>query len=282
MIAPLASAHVLAAAGTLSAAPQVLAGLSELLQDPHVDLDRICEQIRLDPALAASVVRVSNSVVFGGAGSVGSVDEAVRRVGLGEVVRLVGFATVGRLVDRAMPGHAISADQLRESLLFHALAAEQLALRTQMDPRLAYTAGLLRAIGIMVLERVLVTDGLEVQPYDPEAFASYQDWETVHLGMTHEEAAVIALEGWRCAPELVTGVRTQAKFIGAPGNSPLAGVINLAGAGLAQGGRALAGDEMFWTVTEPKLTALGLSQAAWAEAIDEAETIFARLRSDLF
>lgn len=282
MIARLAFDHVLAAAGTLSAAPQILVGLSELLRDPQVELDRVCEQVKLDPALAAAVVRVSNSVMFGFGGRVASVEEAVSRVGLSEVMRLVGVATVGRLVDRALPGHAIRPDELRRSLVLHALAAEQLALRCGVEPRLAYTAGLLRAIGIMVLERVMATDGFEVQRFDPESFASYQDWEIAQVGMTHEEAAVIAFEGWRCAPELVEAVRTQAKFVGAHDDSRLAGVINLAGAGLVRAGRALPGDEMFWTLTDAKLAALGLDEPAWTHAMEVAAAMFEKVRGGLF
>src|SRR5689334_4448719 len=76
----------------LPSAPQVLASLCELMQDVNVNLDLIVMEIRIDPSLAARVIRMSNSAVFGVGQRVGSVDEAVNRVGLGEIVRLVGAA----------------------------------------------------------------------------------------------------------------------------------------------------------------------------------------------
>jgi HD-like signal output (HDOD) protein len=124
---------ILVHARQLPAAPQVLAGLCELLQDVNTDLDQIAAEIRVEPALAARVIRMSNSPVFGGGQRVGSVDEAVNRVGFGEVLRLVGAATVAGLVDRALGCYAIPADRLRESLLFHALASESLAAYAEID-----------------------------------------------------------------------------------------------------------------------------------------------------
>ena len=98
---------ILEHARSLPAAPQVMAGLSELLQDINTDLEQIADQVRVDPALTARVIRISNSPVFGGGARIGSVDEAVNRVGFGEVIRLVGVATVAGMVDRALSCYKI-------------------------------------------------------------------------------------------------------------------------------------------------------------------------------
>ena len=97
---PITREKILEAARNLPAAPQVLGGLSELLQDVNADLDQIAHQISLDAALASRVIRISNSVVYGGTVRIASVDEAVSRVGFGEVLRLVGIATVASMIDR--------------------------------------------------------------------------------------------------------------------------------------------------------------------------------------
>src|SRR5215216_135519 len=107
---------ILEQARKIPAAPQVLAGLCELLQDVNTDLDQIAAEIRFDPALTARVIRISNSPVFGSGQRLGSVDEAVNRVGFGEVLRLVGAATVAGMVDRALGCYGIPAELLRESL----------------------------------------------------------------------------------------------------------------------------------------------------------------------
>ena len=77
---------LLSVARTLPAAPQAMAGLCELMQDINADLGQIASQIALDSALAARIVRISNSVHFGRGAAVGSIDEAVNRVGFGEIL----------------------------------------------------------------------------------------------------------------------------------------------------------------------------------------------------
>src|SRR4051812_28827551 len=98
---PVLRSAIITTAQALPAAPQALAGLCELLQDVNASLDEIANEIRIDAALAVRVIRISNSPVFGGGLRIGSVDEAVNRVGFGEILRLVGVATVASLVDRA-------------------------------------------------------------------------------------------------------------------------------------------------------------------------------------
>ena len=83
--------QILDHARALPAAPRIMAELCELLQDINTDLDQIALVIRGDPALAARVIRISNSVVYGGDWAVASIDEAVNRVGFEEVLRLVGI-----------------------------------------------------------------------------------------------------------------------------------------------------------------------------------------------
>ena len=61
---------------------------TELMREfsvPEPDLDRIVELIHDDPALAAEVLRRSNSVVFAGHTPVQDVFEAVTRLGMVEV-----------------------------------------------------------------------------------------------------------------------------------------------------------------------------------------------------
>ena len=154
VVPPISREKVVEAACALPAAPQVLRSLCLLLSDVNADLERVANQIRVDSVLAARVIRISNSAYFGSGARSSSVDEAVNRVGLGEIIRLVGVATVTRMVDRELACYGVTAERLRETLLMHALASEALARHTDVEPHTAYTAGLLRALGLMVLERV--------------------------------------------------------------------------------------------------------------------------------
>lgn len=261
-------------AQALPAAPQVLGGLCELLQDINTDLDQIADQIRVDPALAARVIRMSNSVAYSGGEPVASVDEAVSRVGFAEVVRLVGLATVGGLVERALPVYAVQADKLRESLLLHALAAEALAQRAGLEPNSAYTAGLLRGLGMMVLDRA--SRGRVA--YDAGSFAHYAEWEAACFGVTAAQVTATVMAEWRFPEEVVAAQEEHLN----PQSSVLAHVLNLSGAVAAVRGVALPGEVPHWTVTPEKLAVVGLDDAQWGELVAKVTATFDRQRSSLY
>ena len=272
---------ILLHAGKLPAAPQVLGGLCELLQDVNTDLEQIAEQVRMDPALSARVIRMSNSVVFGGRGSVASVDEAVSRVGFSEIVRLVGVATVAGLVDRSLTAYDLTADRLRESLLMHALASETLAGETSVEPHTAYAGGLLRGIGMMVLDRVARGRDAKAPNFDATKFASYAEWERQRFGITASEVATMILEDWRFPAELIRGIERHLE----PADDtaePFPALLNLAGSVAAANGLCLAGEQQAWTVTPAKLAAAGLTAEQVEGAGEQARTAFERHRHGLY
>ncbi len=274
--------NILLHAKSLPAAPQVLAGLCELLQEINTGLDEISDQIRLDPALAARVIRISNSVVFGGGGRIGSVDDAVNRVGFGELLRLVGVATAANLVDRALVNYGLDADKLRESLLLHALAAEAVGMFAEVDVRTAYAGGLLRAIGMMVLDRAARGRVAEGEGFDPQKFHGYHEWEGARFGLASTEVATMVLDEWRFPAELVSAVQEHLLLDARGYDDRLAVVLNVAGAIVAENGGALPGDRGYWALTPEKLSAIGLDDSSFQAANQQARARFEQQRAALY
>lgn len=251
-VAALSREKLLITARTLPAAPQVLAELGELLQDVNMSLDQIADLLKRDAALAARIIRISNSSVFGVGARIGAIEEAVNRVGFGEVYRLVGLATTSRLADRALSYYGVEADPLREHMLFTALAAEALAKDAGMDPRLAYTAGLLRPLGMLVLDRV----GRERLPasesYNPAIYAGFAEWEGQVFSLSNCEVGAMILTEWKFPPEIVAAVREHYLRRKADLDNRFAILLNLAGWMGAANGCGLAGEGKYFELTEEK------------------------------
>lgn len=273
--------QILDHARALPAAPRVMAELCELLQDINTDLDQIALEIRADPALAARVVRISNSVVYGGEWQVASIDEAVSRVGFEEVLRLVGTASVAGLVDQSLTMYGLEAEDVRASLLLHALSSEALARYTTIDPRAAYTAGLLRGLGMMVLDRAARGRLAGNLAYDPRQFPTYLDWENARFGLGAADVTRMILDEWRFPDEVVTAIEEHLlQRAGSYGN-PFACLLNVAGAIVTEGGLALPGDRSHWEITADKLAGACLDERQWQSAAEEARGHFERQRAGL-
>lgn len=277
-VAPISREKILTTARLLPAAPQVLAGLCELLQDVNSDLDQVANQIRVDSALSARVIRISNSPIYGGS-RIGSVDEAVNRVGFGEILRLVGIASVAGLADRALTFYGIGAERMREALLIHALASEALARRSDVDPLQAYTGGLLRSLGIMVLDRIARDRRPPPEAFASQHFPTYREWEQASFGLNNTDVTTTVLDEWRFSSELVSALQRHLLVHDDDYNDRLACVLNLAGSIVFDAGLALPGEAIRWTPTAEKLSAVGLDVAQMSEVAEEVRVIFERQRS---
>lgn len=273
---------VLEEARRLPAAPQVMAGLSELLENVNTDLDSIAAQISLDPALVSRVIRIGNSPIFGVGTRVASVQEAVNRVGFNEVLRLVGVATVGGMVDRALVCYGIPAERLRESLLLHALAAEAIAEAAGIDPRSAYAAGILRCLGMMVADRLARPLLTVEENYQPRDFRTYADWERARFGRPAVEFTAMILQEWRLPVDVIGAVREHLDPIQRSNPQPFACVLNLAGAITTANDLALPGEIACWMPDAETLAGGGIDEAAFNAAAEKAARLFERQRAALY
>jgi HD-like signal output (HDOD) protein len=273
--------QILDHARALPAAPRVMAELCELLQDINTDLDQIALSIRADPALAARVIRISNSVVYGGDWQVSSIDEAVNRVGFEEVLRLVGTASVASFVDQSLVMYGLEVEDVRSSLLLHALAAEALARQTAIDPRTAYTGGLLRALGMMVLDRAARGRLPEELAYNQGQFSSYFEWETARFGLGAADVTRMILDEWRFPDDIVTAIEEHLLLRSSSYENPFACLLNLAGAIVAESELALPGDRVHWEISPDKLAGAGLDETQWQAAVADARAQFDRQREGL-
>lgn len=280
MLAP-SLKEIFAVAGKLPAAPQVLAELSELLEDTNAEIEDISDLIRKDGPLAAGVLRISNSVYYG-PGGIGSIEAAVNRVGFGEVHRLVGCAATGVLADRALGFYGIDAEPLREHMVCTAVACETLAAAGGFNSRHAYTAGLLRPIGMMVLDRMARAAAASVDAFQIDRDAHYADWETRTMGIRNAAVTSVVMAEWRFAADVVDSVRGHAF---APGGSkpPTAGaaIINLAGWVVDKIGLGLPGEDGLWEPSPEKLTLARVAEEELHGCVGQVETQFESLRPAL-
>lgn len=146
--------NVLSELGELPAMPEVVADALHLLEDPTVDSAEISAVIERDPALAARVLRMSNSPYYGMKRQVGSIKLAIVVLGMREVKNiLMGMAAL----ETVRGDGALS--PLGYSIWQHSLVVAGLCKKLGAELRLGlqgedFVAGLLHDIGkLMLLNR---------------------------------------------------------------------------------------------------------------------------------
>ena len=129
--------------------PAVALQLLNLLDDDDVPMKKIVDLLRVDPALSAEVLRVSNSALYGLSRRIDNVSHAIVVLGTEVVKRLALTVALGRFSHRFL--HNKSLRICWDHSIGCALVAEELALAMDQPKDRAYTAGLLHDVGRLAL-----------------------------------------------------------------------------------------------------------------------------------
>jgi putative nucleotidyltransferase with HDIG domain len=129
--------------------PAVALQLMSLLDDADAPIKKIVDLLRIDPALSAEILRVSNSVLYGLSRRIDNISHAVVVLGTEVVKRLALTVALGRFSRSFMRVHGMRV--CWDHSVACALLAEELAVAMNQPKDRAYTAGLLHDIGRLAL-----------------------------------------------------------------------------------------------------------------------------------
>jgi HD-like signal output (HDOD) protein len=260
----------------LPAAPHILAQLDELLSDTNSDMSDITALLKCDMALTARIIRISNSAFYNSGKPYASLEESLARVGFNESYRLAGLAAVAQMSDYALKFYGITGPRLRENSLLTALVMEALSGFANVDPRMAYTAGLLRSVGKIALDR-LTRDTAYAGNHDGREQGGLAAWETGVIGLNNCEASAVILSEWRFPTTTIAAIRDH--FLLNPGAGLLANLLNLAAGAAERGDHGLPGETVYWEPSLARFEAAGVQPENVDEAMWRALKLFGALRS---
>lgn len=194
----------------LPPAAAVLPRLLTLLAEPESSAEEVLELIRLDPGLAAAVLRASCSAFHGGRGrAVDSLEAAVAAIGFKETYRLVALHALAGAARAPLELYGESPARFWEKSVACALAMERLCGELGAPGTTGYTIGLLHALGEVLVCRLARAQGggtapLAFTPAEPLAAQ-----ELAAAGLTQAQAAAWALRHWQFPESLVEPIEYQ-------------------------------------------------------------------------
>ncbi len=130
--------------------PEVVATLMKKLSQPDIDIDKIVPLLESDASLAAQILRVANSALYGLPGKVTSILKAVSLLGLTEIRNIaVGYAMTKTVKDPGKEGFHIG--QYWSDSIFRAIFSKKTAEYLGVESDEAFSAALLQDIAIPML-----------------------------------------------------------------------------------------------------------------------------------
>ncbi len=202
--------EVIAKVKNLPAVSQAALKLVTLLDQPAVSNEDVVTVLKYDNVLTAKLLRACNSPYFGFDEKIASVEQAVLILGHQQILHMVLSLAFGGAMSTTLPGYAIEARELWSHSLTTAVAAEQLVksgLPTEVEPPVAFTAGLLHDMGKLALNQVLDEAAQSaIRHRIVENRLSRSAAEKEILGTDHSEVGACLLEAWHLPGEIVEAV----------------------------------------------------------------------------
>lgn len=267
-------ADLLKAAEKLPTAPRLLVELGQLMHDPRTESDDVVNLLRQDQSLVAQIIRMANSAAYAPSSPVGSLERALAAVGYAEVHRLVGVVAARQLSELQMRWYPVSGKKIRQNSLYVAVIMEELAQAARESPRSCYTIGLLRTIGMMVLDQ-LPAAGRELVPFAEGSDLDLASWEREQWGMTNPEAAARILQLWKMPHETITAI--QHHYQPAGRHNPMIHLLILAASSALDRYFGLPGEEKYLLPSPENFTKAGVKPMHFQQACEEAQRTFERL-----
>ena len=196
------------AAETLDPVPMSVSRLVGIVARDHWAFSEVEQVISLDQALTGRLLQVANSAASATLIPIGTVKDAIIRVGVGPVLSFAMACCVGPMFKRALPEYGLEEGDLWKHAVGASLAAEIImAMAPNPVPAEAVTAALLHDVGKLVLARFLTPDllGAMAEARDHGDGASMQA-ETDVLGVHHGQLGGLITRNWNLPDRLAEAV----------------------------------------------------------------------------
>lgn len=194
--------------------PSLVFRILDLLEDPEFAMDKLDKLIGQDQSLVAKLIKVSNSVLYGGTGDVGTLRDALVRLGMKTVKSLV-ITTSTRILffPKTNSSLGILSGALWEHSVECGLAAQCVARKIRYsDPEEAFVGGVLHDIGKLVILLKLPDQYREIEKMGKSEGANELDLESQLLGFDHTMIGEKLMKKWRMPSNLKDCVRLHHGF----------------------------------------------------------------------
>lgn len=187
--------------------PTVATEILELSRKPNARIEDIASLLEREPLLAAKVLKLANSALYGATSTVATLKQALVRMGLTQVRDVVMEAAFQMTVIRA-EGFNDTLEAIRRHSTGVAWVSRFIARNTSMDAENAFLIGLLHDVGLSI-GLIGLAEWLK-QHKRPQRLRP-EHWLAVER--LHEEIGGQILTSWKLPPSLVLVVQNHHRLM---------------------------------------------------------------------
>ena len=190
---------------TLPSLPDSVVKLTEMLNDPGVDMKSVAHVISSDPAIALKTLRLVNSAYYGLGQEVTNVEHATVLLGAKVLKNLVMTATAFDCMKSSATAflrHSVACGIAMKSLVNTGSIKGFVGSEDE-----AFTYGLIHDIGKVILEEYLPDEYTEVCEVVRDEGIPWYMAERAVIGVDHAELGARLAQNWKLTPPVVNAIR---------------------------------------------------------------------------
>lgn len=184
--------------------------VSKMLEGDHSELDihELTKIISLDQSLTSQLLKLCNSAHYGFSRKISSIGDAVTKIGFKTIKNLVYLAVSQSVLSQEIKGYSLDKGELWRNSVSCAVYAKYIAQKVKYkDPETAFTAGLLKDIGKLVIHEYVGINYNEIVSIINANNLSFIDAENKILGFDHCLVGSEMAVQWNFPPVLVDVIK---------------------------------------------------------------------------
>jgi len=192
----------------IPAFPTTILKAGEMLKDDDYSVDALTDVIKFDQAIAANVLKMSNSAYLAPRHRISTIREAVLYLGQKNLLKVVQTAGVSRYFAKIGRGYVTTANELWEHSVAVALMSQILARKIlQREDETLYLAALLHDVGKMVMGEFVNDSYEQIMDLVAKRSHSFLEAEEAVIGINHATLGGMIAVRWNY-PEAIKNALT--------------------------------------------------------------------------
>jgi putative nucleotidyltransferase with HDIG domain len=194
---------ILKSVDMIPAFPAAVQKVAELLRDEDYAVADVVNVIKHDQAIAANILKISNSAYFSARQKIKTIHDAVVFLGQQQLTRAVQTAGILKIYQKGGKGYASQVSDFWEHAVAVALMSQILCKKIQgrEDPIL-YTAALLHDVGKVIMGEYVQEYFQKIISCVQERKCSFLEAEEEFIGINHANLGGRIAEHWNFPPEI--------------------------------------------------------------------------------
>ena len=254
--------------------PQSVLGIIKLIEDPNAGVKDVEREIIKDQGLTAKILKLANSSYYGLSRNIKTVGDATVLLGFQAIKSMVLATSVSKVIDRELPGYALGKKALWHQSQISAITTRVVAKKCRYAKAdQAYTAGLLKDIGKVILDHYLSGDYEKVLAEVNRSDKTFLEVEQSLLGFDHGQVGAQIAEKWHLPLELVEAIERHHTPEKATVNPKMTAMVHVSDVLVMMMGLHLGVDGLSYPLSKEAVELLGLGMGDLEEIMSEVADI---------